>query len=349
VICELADLPAYDEPVLLDLDLDYLTGSPSPSPASLVARLRARKLRADIATISRSTIGGFVPPERRWLAAALSDALLRAPDADATRWARRAEADAAFESGHDAAAIAAWRELVAAHPDDASAWYALAAAAARSGRAGDGTAELAKAVAADPVLEDAPLFEADGLRLGEKYDDALERYRVYRRAHPSGPYLAYGLSREALCLTRLHRDDDAIATLRKVVALAPGHADTRLDLALLLRGRGDLAGAVEQLVEARKLRSDVAAYAMALGVTYAKQNKFNEALEALEDAVGRRPSWAEAHVNLGLVLARAGRPVDAAQQFDTASSLEPRDPEIARLAGRVKGRGAGTTEVVAHP
>jgi tetratricopeptide (TPR) repeat protein len=348
VICELNDLPAYDEPVLLDVDLDYLAATPSLAPSELVARLSRRKLRADMATISRSTIGGFVRPQQRWLGPALQAALERAPDADAKRWARRAEADAAYQAGNTAAAVAAWRELAASHPEDGSVWYALAAAA-DSGHAAAGAADLAKAVAADPVLDDAPLFEADALRLGQKYGEAFDRYRDYRRALPSGPYLAYALSREAECLTRMGRNDDAIATLRKVIVMAPDHADTRLDLGVLLRDRGDLPGAVEQLAEARKLRSDVAAYAMALGIAYAKQEKFGEAVDALEDAVLRRPSWAEARVNLGLVLTRAGRPVDAAEQFDTALTLEPRDPEIARLAGRLKRRGTGTTEVVAHP
>ena len=358
-ICELDDLPTFDEPVLLDVDLDFLTtrsassqevtARPSLVPGPLVARLRARGVRADIATISFSTMGGFLPPACRWLGPALVAALERAPDAEGDRWTRRAEADAASEAGRESAAVATWRALSAEHPEDGSLWYALSRAEAKSGRSSAEAAALAKAVAADPVLEDAPLFEADALWLNQRYAEALDVYKDYRRARPSGPFLAYTLRREAGCLVRTGHADEAIATFRKVIAIAPDHADTRLDLGLLLRDRGDLDGAIAQFLEARKILPDLAAYAMVLGTTYAKQGRIGEAVGALEVAVSRRPTWVQAQVNFGLLLAQVGRPVDAATHLNAAAMLEPRDPQIARLLARLRRQGITTTEVAAHP
>lgn len=358
-ICELNDLEAFDEPVLLDVDLDYLTTRsatsqevmlrPLASPGSLVDRLRSRGIRTDIATVSYSTMGGFLPPGCRWLGPALFAALRQAPDPEGDRGKRRAEADAACDAGRDSAAIALWRELAAKHPEDGSLWYELSRAEALAGRTSAQAAALAKAVVADPILADASLFEADAAWLNQRYADALEIYRDYRRLHPAGPFLAYGLSREAGCLMRTGRVDDAIATLRKVIALAPDHGDTRFELGLSLRERGDLDGAIAQFLEARKILPDLATYSMALGDAYASRDRVGEAVYALEAAVSLRPSWARAQVSLGVLLAQAGRPVDAATHLNAASMLTPRDPRIARLLAQLRRQGITTTEVAARP
>lgn len=358
-ICELDDLPAFDEPVLLDVDLDYLTtrsatsqevmSEPSLTPDALVVRLSARGIRADLATISFSTIGGHVPPGCRWLGPAISAALRRAPDAETDRFRRRTQADVALAAGRKPAAVASLRALAAAHPEDGSLWYALSREEARSGHSAAAAGALAKAVAADPILEDAPLFEADALRLNERYAEALPLYTGYRTSRPSGPFVAYALWREAGCLVRTGNTDEAIAALRNMARTAPGHGDTRLELGLLLRERGDLDGAIAQFLEARKILPDLAAYAMALGTAYAQQDRIGEAVDALEAAVLIRPSWGQAQFNLGLLLAKAGRPVDAAAHLNAAQMLEPGDQQIARLLARLRRQGISTTEVAAHP
>jgi tetratricopeptide (TPR) repeat protein len=358
-ICELDDLPAFDEPVLLDVDLDYLTTrsvisqevapGPSSTPDALLDRLRARGVRADVATIAYSTMGGFAPPSCRWLGPALAAALRRAPDAERDRWKRRAEADAACVAGREPAAVAAWRKLADEQPDDGSLWYSLSRSEAESGHEAAERQALAKAVAADPILEDGPLFEADALWLNQRYAEALKGYRDYRGARPDGPFAAYALHREAGCLTRIGRVEEAIATLRRVIAIAPGNGDAHADLGLLLREEGQLDAAVKEFLEARKILPDVAAYAMALGTTYAMQRRFDEAVVALEASVARRPTWGPAQINLGLLQAQAGRPVDAAMHLNAAALLEPRDPRIARLLTRLRRQGVVTTEVAAHP
>jgi tetratricopeptide (TPR) repeat protein len=358
IICELGDLPAFDEPVLLDVDLDFLTipsaGSQNVSaqaaeePDALVERLRARGVRTDLATVSLSTIGGFLPPSCRWLGPAMVAALKHAPGA-ATQWAQRAQPDALLESGRAAEAAAALRAAAAAYPDDGSIWYALARHEAKSGHAALAAADDAKAIAADPVLEDALLFEADALWLNQRYADALLRYRDYHRARPTGPFLAYTLRQEAGCLLRTGRPDEAIALLRRVIAMAPDHADTRLDLGALLCETGDYDGAIAQFLEARRLVPDVAAYAVALGSAYASQDRLNEAVDALEAAVSRRPTWGQAQMTLGLLLVQVSRPVDAAAHLNAASLLAPKDPQIAHVLSRLRRQGITTTEVAAHP
>lgn len=356
-ICELADLPSFDEPVLLDVDLDFLTTrsgttqevTPRPwiTPEQMVARLRDTGLRADLATLSYSTMGGFLPPACRWVGPAMRDALARVPAGAPDPWAAHIAAEAAALA--DPAATHPWRDLVDRFPDDAAAWYALARAEERAGDATDAEDARRRAVALDPVLADAELFEADALWMNGDYALALDAYRSYRRERPRGPYLAYGLRREAGCLARLGKDDDAIATLRRVVVLAPDHADTRLDLAVLLRSRGDLAGAVAELQTARRILPDQGTYALALGTTYAQLGRLDDALEQVEAAVALRPSWAQAQQNLGALLAAAGRPTEAGPHVQAAAALEPGRAAVDRAAAGARGAPDGTVPVVAHP
>ncbi|HZN54210.1 MAG TPA: tetratricopeptide repeat protein [Candidatus Polarisedimenticolaceae bacterium] len=349
-VCELNDLPSFAEPVLLDIDLDFMTTASATSqevtaepwiaPDALVARLRERGVRADIATLSYSTVGGYLPPASRWVGPATAAELARTASSPDDRSRRRLAADTAFAQGRDAEAVAILSELAAGHPEDGSIAYALARAYARMGRSSDRADAWSAAVAADPILEHAVLFEADALWMSQRYAEALELYRSYRRDHPSGPYRAYGLRREAGCLLRTGRDAEAIAAFRKVTALAPRHGDTRLDLGVLLREQGDLDGAVAELSRAREILPSLGAYAMALGATLARRGDLARAIEQVQAAVALRPTWTQARTNLGVLLLEAGRTADAAEQLSAAATLEPDDPGIARLLARVRRQGA---------
>jgi tetratricopeptide (TPR) repeat protein len=348
-VCELKSLRDPGEPVLLDIDLDYfttrsattqeVTAHPWIKPLEVIASLRDAGVRTDLATVSLSTMGGHLPPAARWLEPAVVSALSRKPDADDPRWADRAAADVAVDEGRVDAAIAIERGIVAKHPGDGATWYALSRAYDRAGRAAEAAEALRSAVLADPVLADAVLFEADRLYLNRAYAQALDLYHGFRVSRGESPFAAYAMRREAACLRRIGRDDDAIEMFRKVLALAPDHGDTHLDLGLLLRDRGDLDGAIAQFRAARSILPDLAAYAMALGTTYARQGQLAPALEQIEAAVARRPTWAAAQQNLGVLLVQVGRPKDAAAHLEAAAMLSPGDPEVTRALEQLRREG----------
>lgn len=347
-ICELSALENPGEPVLLDVDLDYfttasaetqeVTARPWTTPSKVVAALRAKGIRADVATVSLSTQGGYLPPACRWIAPEMVAELSRSPDVGAPRFEQREKADALAAEGKTDRAVDLLRELVAKRPGDGPTWYALSKLLARSGHATEAAAARAKAVAADPVLVDATLFEADRLWLNESYGPALDLYRAYERQRPDGPFLAYTLRREAGCLMRTGHDDEAIADFRRVLELAPDHGDTHLDLGVLLRDHGDLDGAIKQLTAARSILPDLGTYAMALGTTYAREGLSGRAIDELEAAVARRPTWAEAQLALAVVLMQAGRTVDARPHVEAVEMLDPGNRILASLRERLPRR-----------
>ncbi|HEX6853007.1 MAG TPA: tetratricopeptide repeat protein [Candidatus Polarisedimenticolaceae bacterium] len=349
-VCELADLPRIDEPVLLDLDLDYfttrsatsqeVTERPWAAPQAILKTLAAKGVRADVATISLSTIGGYFPPENRWIGPAVYRALREPGSGGLEAMARRGAAGALVAAGDAAAAESAWRERTAADPEDGSAWYALARVLRGRGDERGSVEAFAEAVRRDPTLAAADLFEGDRHWLNQNWEAALAFYRAYAGSNPASPFAPYTQRRIATCLMRLGRDDEAIETLRRVLSVAPRHGDTRLDLGVLLRERGKLDEAVAELRTAREILPDLGTYAMALGTTYLQMGKTREGIAELETAVARRPTWALARGTLAAALMHEKRFAEAAEHARLATMLNPDNPAFRRLAAAAARRAA---------
>jgi tetratricopeptide (TPR) repeat protein len=342
-IVELAGLDPPGEPVLLDVDLDYLTtrsastqevvSVPWLAPADLAGKLRAAGLRTDLVTVSYSTLGGFLPPASRWVGPSFVRALREgAPDSlDATRM--RAQSAAARADFDEARTLL--QEILGKSPGDAPAEYLLARVLERAGRTEEGSAARARAAALDPVFADADLHEGDARWLSGDWPEAEAFFRSYLARAADGPWAPYALRRIASCLARTGRDAEAVEALTRVVDVAPDHADSRLELAVLLRERGDPEGALEHLDRARAILPERGTYAMARGTTLALLGRRDDAVAELRAAVGARPSWERARANLAGALLMSGRRDEAAEQARAALALGGRDPLSRAVAARL--------------
>lgn len=347
-ICRLADLPAVREPVLLDVDLDFFTTrsaatlqvleSPWTTPSALVRSLGERGVATDLATLSMSTTGGFMPPQCRWLGRAMEDAL-REPGASPGDEADRLEADSARARGDLGRAEQIYRKLAEGGASDGSAWYGLARLLEATGRIEDARRARARAVQLDPLLEHAELFEADRLWFARDFEGAVRGYRRYLAQMPGSPYAGYALRRTAGVLALLGRTAEAVEVYRQALAVAPDHADTRMNLGLALLDAGDLAGAVEQLRAARRIEPEWGTYAMALGSALMRAGRLDEGLAEVSFAVSRRPTWAQARVQLAAGLVLAGRSGPAVEHARLAAWLEPESPLVRSLVSELRRRG----------
>jgi len=352
-ICELADLPYFAEPVLLDVDLGYFTtrsaltqhvaDAPWITPEEVLTGLVRKGVRTDRVTLSYSTMGGFLPPDHRWLGPTLQ---ARLEGREVPQEERRYAAMRAEQAGDLAEAEGLYRTLVAADPDDASAWFALSRVLTAERRP-EARIALQRAVALDPVLADSTLFAGDRAWWNGDFADALARYRDWLAQHPRHPFGLYASRRIAECLLRLNRPQDAMLALEEVLRFAPGHADSRLELGLLLREQGRLPQAIEQLEAARASLPEMAHAAMALGQTYLEAGEVPRAVLELEVAVEQRPCWAIAHGQLAAGLARMGRVEDADRHLRLALMLQPGNPQIRRIAQQL--RQSGTRTVATRP
>jgi tetratricopeptide (TPR) repeat protein len=133
--------------------------------------------------------------------------------------------------------------------------------------------------------------------------------------------------------------DGVEATYRAAVAARPRDATIRVNLATLLRQRGKLAEAtsewraiVDTMPHAAEWRSQLA-FALAdeaLAATVPDAAKLAEAERILRAVLSAAPELSAAHVNLGNVLERAGRPEEAEAEYREALRLNP-GQDVARL------------------
>jgi tetratricopeptide (TPR) repeat protein len=269
----------------------------------------------------------------------------------------RQEAADASAAGRSERAIELYERLLKEYPEDAASWYALCGLLRSMRRHDDAAVAGERAARLDRVLDLADLFEGD--QRWRKGDDAaaLGWYDRYLERFPSGPFGAYALSRRAGCLARMNREGEALATLRRVVQMAPRHAQTRFDLGMLLGEQGALDEAVEELRIARSLEPEIGSYSLALGTTLLAMGSVEEAVRELREAVARRPCCAVAHARLAIGLAQLGEDVGAAEHLRVATSLEPPTLETSQLAARLNrrrfpargGMAGRTTNVMLKP
>jgi tetratricopeptide (TPR) repeat protein len=349
LICELADLPEIQEPVLLDLDIDYfttrsaltqwVTERPWTTPDAVIDVLRRKGIRTDIATVSLSTIGGYVPSGSRWLGKAVRDRLRDPQRSYAQARNDRIEAEEAERSGDLERAALLHRRRVESDPEDAIAWLSLSRVHRQLGRGGEAADAMRQAVKLDPVLEHVDLIEADRLHINGQNRAALELYERYLERRPSPVFRPYALRRAAGCRMRAGDSDAAIALYESVLEIAPDHADSRLELGLLLRAKGRLQDALREFRLAREIIPERASYAMALGTTLLLAGKIEDGIIHLEDAAAMRPCWTHARGNLALALHRVGRYEEAATHVRASLVLRPRQPRLHHLAADLNQRG----------
>jgi tetratricopeptide (TPR) repeat protein len=155
-----------------------------------------------------------------------------------------AEVERALDEGRVEAAVALGRSLAEARPDDPRALALLGRALALSRRFGEAAEALERAVALGAADVRTLLFYGSALwEAGrpEAADPVLAR--AAEAATGTG---AEFLARQQLGRLRLWfgRPADAIAPLERAVALRPGEADARLDLARALERSGKLPEAI---------------------------------------------------------------------------------------------------------
>jgi len=349
LVCEIGDLPAIHEPVLLDVDLDYfttgsaitqeVTAEPWITPRAVMDVLQKKQIRTDLVTLSYSTIGGFLPPGSRWIGPALVREL-REPRASLPDGERaRMEGQEAMEAGDAVRAAELYGGWTRAEPDSACAWYSCAVALDAAGRGQEAAVARRQAIALDPILAHEDLFLGDRMWFNRNYGSALRQYEQYLERLPVGPFTTYALRRQGGCLMRLNRDDEAMAIFRTMLELAPDHGDSLLDLGILLRESGDLPGALDLLRKAREILPDRSNYARALGTTYLMNGETENAITQLRAAAELKPTSVIIRRNLAIALLQDNRTDEAAGHIRIALLLEPANPTIRQIAMELQRAG----------
>jgi tetratricopeptide (TPR) repeat protein len=142
---------------------------------------------------------------------------------------------------------------------------------------------------------------------------------------------------KAMALTRQHREDEAIATLRKDLALHPDDLAARRLLVRLLAFGGDLAGARAEVdaLEKRLPAGDPVPL-VELGHAYELTHRFEEALAAYDAAAAIAPASPKGPREGGMRCARWGEVEEARPRLEEAVRRGARDAETWHTLGLVR-------------
>lgn len=334
-ICPLANIPRFQEDVLLDIDTDFLIinsispaypypDHPNPTPWTwpdeLVERLRERGLRSDFVTIAYSVEGGYTPLDYKYLADDLAS-LLRDPDLPAAQlWLMSLKRDAAcaHDTGKFAEAREAYERTLALDPDDASVHYRLAQLAYEQGHVDEARRYYEQTVTLDPTYRTeynnvGPVY----LSLGQFTQSAAE-YRKIIALDPQHASAHRGLGDLSV---QQGRWDEALAHYRRASELRPGDGLAHLGQGRVHAQVRNWASAETELKQAVRSKECEGAAQYWLGYVYAKQRRWDDALASYKAARRCRFRTRGLYLALGNLYLRKKNMYQAARHYGKVARL----------------------------
>ena len=137
----------------------------------------------------------------------------------------------------------------------------------------------------------------------------------------------------------------ALTAARKAVAVGPRNERAHLQLAGLLKERGDLDGAIAHYRQALEIQPDTPDTRMSLGHALAEKGRLEEAASLLGTAATAQPESAAAATQLGFVLAKQGKLKEAVLSYRRALALDPGSAEAhAYLGSALASQSASGTK-----
>jgi len=300
--CSLSDLPPLPEPVLLDIDTDFLTAErteymgtgraghdrwrqlPWIWPEELLARLQAKGVRADFVTIAYSVEGGFTPLIYKYLGEELAVRLTHQtiPESYRRLWACK-RMGAWYRHYHLLdEAIAEFEAAAALVPCDASSHFNLAYLYDEQGAHERAAACYQQAVRLDPTYGTAYNNFGHNFQALSLLDRAQAEYRRILRWDPQHAEARLGL---AETLAKREAWEEAQIQYHAILEGRPDHPDANRELGRVYVERGLWDKAILQLKRAISLDPlDGDTYGW-LGDAYYAQGRWNEAMEAYQTSV----------------------------------------------------------------
>ncbi len=332
--CTLSHLPRFREPILLDIDTDFLLIDPWESaragddlwkqlpwiwPDELVERLKEKDVRTDFVTIAYSVEGGFTPLSYKYLGDELALRLkhpeLPERDRELLTHKRRAACDRR-ENKLDHA-IAHYEAALALAPQDASSHFNLAYLYDKRGAYELAAARYREAVQLDPTYATAnnnfgPIYPWTML------ERAQAEYQRILRWDPQNLDAQYGL---ADLLARHERWEPAARLYRTVIELRPDHAAALRGLGYVCAKRRMWDEAIVQLTRSIVLQPDAGFAYFWLGEAYFHPQRWDEAIEAYLTALRRGFQIVPIHRRLGNLYLRKRKFHQAWKHYQKAVRL----------------------------
>jgi len=291
--CSLPHVPRFREPVLLDIDTDFLLSDPWERaragddlwkllpwiwPDELVQRLNERGVRTDFVTIAYSVEGGFTPLGYKYLGDELALRLThpRLPERDRRLLIEKRLAACDRHHNEPEQAIARYEAALALAPEDASSHFNLAYLYDERGAYDLAARRYREAVQLDPTYATAynhfgPMYPSTML------ERARAEYERILRWDPQRVDARCGL---ADLLARHERWEPATTLYRTIIESRPDHADALRGLGYVCAKQRRWDEAIVHLSRSIVLRPDGGFAHFWLGEAYGHRQRWDEAIDA---------------------------------------------------------------------
>ncbi len=234
------------------------------------------------------------------------------------------------QKGDAAGALTLLWEAAGLAPDDSEIQNRLGEALERVGALDAAIESYRQAVSARAPVRKAVNNLILALVRAGRGQEAIERARADVAAAPDDPDRQFTLG-----LAQSEPDvEGAIASFRRVLALAPRHTLARYNLALVLKRADRLDDAIDELTRVLDAEPRAEAY-YTLGVIRLHRGELDRAAGALRSAIAAQPGHADAHYTLGAVLQARRDWTGAAAALRRAIALRPDLPGAHYTLARV--------------
>jgi len=251
------------------------------------------------------------------------------PDTD-TSSPELVQAEAFIQKKDFAAAEPLLRKVASGDATNYVVWFELGFVENGLGKVEESISAYRKSVAAK-----ADVFESNlnlGLQLAKtSQPDAEQFLRAATQLKPTS-HVAEGQSRAWLSLAHVlegSKPEEALAAYREAAILQPKDAEPHLSAGQLLEKQNKFADAEQEYKQALALDPSSDALT-ALANLSMRGRRLPEAAEYLRKLVAERPDDANAHIQLGRVLAAESKNDDAIAELETAAKLAPDDLSLQR-------------------
>jgi tetratricopeptide (TPR) repeat protein len=236
-----------------------------------------------------------------------------------------AKIDALFQCGDLAAAKAEGEAMLRTSPDDPALLGLMGTLSCHAGDLAGGVDLLRRSLTLAPEQLSTRIGLANALAM---MGDAAEAEALCTGDAPELLRLrGYFLQSQA-------RFDEATDCYERIVAANPSDWEIWNNLGNSRRAAGDLAGAINALGQARRLRPDMAVIQLNYAISLAGAGRLEESLEPYAQAARLEPRNPALPFELGKLLCCLGRHSEALQPLRRAAALTPDNAEAQVELGR---------------
>jgi tetratricopeptide (TPR) repeat protein len=241
-------------------------------------------------------------------------------------------------------ALANYRKAIELKPDFAVAYSNIGNVLMEQGEVEEALAHFRKAIEIDPNSGAAHNDLGIALAGQGKVEEAIACYRKAMELLPKNPAPFTNL---ANALRKKGNFGEAIALYQKAIKIDPYDASTYNSFGGAMAEQGKFEEAISLYQKAIDLKPNSDHYCN-LALAFAKQHRYEEAITAYQKAIELNPSDAEAHIDLGGVLANHGKPEEAIALIKKALELKPDYAEAHSLFGVALFEQGKVDEAIAH-